>query len=190
MRLERTPRELFAAPSHKSLAYLEGPCPISANRFMLAPTTFARMVEALQLKSDDTVLVVGGMNGYSAAILSQMASHVTLLDSDAALTTEAGKNFQQLGIKNVTVRTAAFDRQPTETYSSIFVEAAIAQIPETLAAQLVEGGRMVAIVGGSETTPGVVMLATKLHGTLSHVALFEAAAAYLPGMAPHKDFSF
>jgi protein-L-isoaspartate(D-aspartate) O-methyltransferase len=74
-------------------------------------------------------------------------------------------------------------------YDAIVIEGAVAKIPDTLLAQLADGGRLVAVV----TRPGSVGQATlmlRVGESVSSRPLFEAAAALLPGFTTRPGFVF
>jgi protein-L-isoaspartate(D-aspartate) O-methyltransferase len=190
--MESLPRELFVAAGAQPFAYSDTEVAASANRMLPAPMLLARMIEALDIKPNDNVLDVAVATGYSTALVAALARFVTGLEADAGLVTHAAGICQALKIGNVQfvhgpISMGAKQQAP---YDAIIINGAMAEVPKTLFHQLAEGGRLVAVVGG---TPGVavgrVTLFTKFHGVISDRVLFESAASYVPGFAPHEEFS-
>jgi protein-L-isoaspartate(D-aspartate) O-methyltransferase len=66
---------------------------------------------------------------------------------------------------------------------------AVAEVPSEIAAQLAEGGRIVAVVrpGGGI---GRAVLTTRAGGVLARRDLFDAATPLLPGFQPKPAFVF
>lgn len=194
-RFESVPRELFAAPARKLLAYSESDCAVNdnASRTMLAPMVLARLLDALDLATRDRLLIVGGGSGYSTAITAGLAGAVTLYEADGKLAELARRNCETLGLRNVTVKAAAMGSFPATlgTYTKIFIDGAVATVPDTLLNALEPDGRLLAIVCQQNNYQlGAATLFTKVQGAINHTALFEAAGGYLPGFAPSQGFSF
>ena len=53
------PREVFVDPERSELAYIDEDLAIGHGRFLLEPMVFARLVQALDLKKEDSVLDIG-----------------------------------------------------------------------------------------------------------------------------------
>ena len=75
------PRERFVPPLLASMAYMDEPVPFDAvngesGRYLLAPRTFAKLVQLAEIGPDATVLDVGCATGYSTAVLAQLAKRV------------------------------------------------------------------------------------------------------------------
>ena len=65
---------------------------------------------------------------------------------------------------------------------------AVAEVPKAILKQLVEGGRLVAIV--AEPTVGRGMIYTRTSGGVSGRHAFDANAPILPGFEPKPEFVF
>ena len=66
---------------------------------------------------------------------------------------------------------------------------AVAEVPDGIAAQLAEGGRLAAVV---KPTSGVgrATLMTRTGGVLARRVIFDAATPLLPGFEPKPAFVF
>jgi protein-L-isoaspartate(D-aspartate) O-methyltransferase len=73
-------------------------------------------------------------------------------------------------------------------YDVIFVDGAIEVLPEALARQLKDGGRLIAVVGKAPT--GRVTVYRSDGGHVSGWPIFDAAAPLLPGFAKPPAFVF
>lgn len=189
--LQATPRELFVPPSLQELAYSEQVLDIPPGRFLLAPMVLARMIEALDLTPNQRVLDIAPATGYSTAIFAQLVQAVVALESDNGLSMAAGQMLQAQNIANAQVvhGPISLGAKQLAPYDAIFVNGAMAEVPRTLFHQLTEGGKLIAIIGGTPgQSPGYVTLFTKLHNSTSERVLFEAAVPYVPGFSPTEGF--
>lgn len=191
------PREAFVAAARKGLAYLDIDLPVESpgqgvlpGRVLLAPRTFAKLVQLAGVEASDVVLDVGCATGYSAAVLGRLAQTVVALEEDTGLAQEATRVLQALGADNIAVVQGPLAAgYPGEgPFDVIMIEGGVSAIPEALAGQLKDGGRLVAII--SEGRAGRAVVWRRTGGTLSERDGFDAAAPLLPGFAPAKSFQF
>jgi protein-L-isoaspartate(D-aspartate) O-methyltransferase len=186
------PRERYVPAQAAGLAYLDLGMGLKdagvATRSLLKPMVLAKLIQAADLAADAKVLVVGCATGYSAAVLAKIAGQVVALEQDEklrgiALATLAGE-------ANVTVEKGPLVDGWAQgaPYDAILVDGAIEELPQTLARQLKDGGRLVCVMGSS---PGAsAMVYRKSGGELSGRAIFDAAAGLLPGFAKAAVFAF
>ena len=144
-----TPREAFVPPALRSLAYMEGVLCVEGARdnrparHLLSPMVFAKLAQLAEIRKTDRVLDVGGTTGYSAAILSRLATSVVALENDAGLTAVAKDALAGLGIKNVTFSMGPLEAGAPESapFDVIFLNGRVNNLLESLFSQLAEGGR-------------------------------------------------
>jgi protein-L-isoaspartate(D-aspartate) O-methyltransferase len=188
------PREAFVPESKRALAYLDLDLDVSegnqSKRFLIKPAVLAKMLQAVEIKSTDRVLVVGCATGYAAAVIAQFAGQVTATEGDSALATKATAILAQNGCGNVAVRTAAAtDGDPEKAfYDVILLNGATETVPERLLGQLQDGGRLAGVFAMSQ--PQRATLVTRSHGDFGYRALFDAAVPVLPGMERVPAFVF
>jgi len=184
------PRERFVPAGLESLAYMGDALEVAPCRFLLDPRVFAKLAQLADLGPGDTVLVVGGATGYSAAVLARLAASVVLLESDAGLAARAGEALAALGIANVSVATGPLAAgHPAGTpYDAIFLEGAVPARPDALVAQLKPAGRLVGIV--TDSGLGKAHIFQKASAGMSSRIAFDASAAPLPGFAAAPSFVF
>ena len=189
------PRELFVPPQHRVIAYSDeaiplGDGPFDRVRCMMKPATLARMIQYLEIRPEDVVLVVGAGMGYSAAILAQLANSVIALESDEALAERATTELEDLGIENVAVVTGPLpEGYPSEApFDVILVDGAVEVSLDALTAQLKDGGRL-AVVEGTGLA-GRARLYTRSGDVTSGWPQFSAAAPLLPGFEKPEAFVF
>ena len=127
---------------------------------VLAPATVARLLEALDARPDEEVLVVGAGVGYTAAVLAELvgARHVHAVDIAWPAVAAARENLASAGYGPVLVdRRDGSDGLPAYApFDRVLVEAAAVRPPRTLLDQLAEDGRLVLPLGnGGQTLTAV-----------------------------------
>lgn len=188
--LRAIPREAFVPESLKTVAYVDENIKIAPGRHLMEPRVFGRLLQSLEVGTDDLVLDIGGGSGYSAAVLSKLAGAVVAVEEDTALATLAEKLLAGQGCDNaVVVRAPLTQGCPAQgPYDAIFLNGAVEEVPGALLQQLKEGGRLAAVVLVDGV--GKAMLYLKSHGIVGRRQLFDAAVSPLPGFALPKKFVF
>ncbi|MBG9390131.1 protein-L-isoaspartate O-methyltransferase family protein [Caenimonas aquaedulcis] len=150
-------REDFVPLAHKALAFVDMQIPLAEpadqalarGQCMLEPKVEARLLQDLHVRPTDKVLEIGTGSGYMAALLAHRAQRVVTLEIDPALARIARENLQRAGITNAEVREADGAKGlPAEApFDVILLSGSVAEVPQSLMAQLKVGGRLAAIVG-------------------------------------------
>jgi protein-L-isoaspartate(D-aspartate) O-methyltransferase len=83
--MRRVPREAFVASGFEEFAYEDAPLPIDEGQTISQPYIVALMTEAAEVKRGDRVLDVGTGSGYAAAVLSEIAGEVYMIERHRAL---------------------------------------------------------------------------------------------------------
>ena len=150
--MRAVPRHLFVPEHLRDSAYEDGPLPIGEDQTISQPYVVAFMTEAIRPRSTDRVLEVGAGSGYQTAVLAGLVGHVYTTEVRPRLAEEARARLAELGFANVTLRVAdGSGGWPDEApFDAILVTAAAPRVPESLAGQLREGGRLVIPIGGSD----------------------------------------
>ena len=189
------PREAFVPDSRKALAYIDENILISDKngpdaRYLMKPSPFAKLVQLAEVGSNDNVLDVGAGTGYSAAVLSRLAKTVVALESDSSLADRAASTLSSLGYDNVSVVRGGLKagHKAGAPYEVIFAGGSVEELPETLLAQLAEGGRLVVVEGHGNA--GVARIYLKSNGVATGRRAFNAAVKPLPGFESAPAFEF
>lgn len=190
------PREAFVGAKRRPLAYIDEHIEIAPAeagkpaRYLMQPSPFAKLAQLAEIRPSDFVLDIGCGTGYSAAVLSKLASSVVALESDTALAETATSTLSRFGYDNVAVVQGSLSAgYPAEApYDVIFLEGAVEELPRVLFDQLKEGGRLVAVEG--QGNAGIARLFLKTTGVVSGRRAFNAAIRPLPGFERKGVFEF
>jgi protein-L-isoaspartate(D-aspartate) O-methyltransferase len=184
------PRELFVPAGRRETAYIGENLPIGPSRVMFEPRTLAKLLDALDIRDDELVLDLGAGLGYSAAVLSRLAEAVVAVEEDESMVREAEASLAEVGADNVAVVQAPLREGAAKhgPYDVIVVEGAVQHVPEALAAQLKDGGRIGCLF--LEGPLGVCRIGYRIDGALTWRDAFNAMAPLLPGFAREPDFVF
>lgn len=149
-----TPRHLFVPEAMRQRAYDDVSLPIGHGQTISQPSTQALYLEALELRGRERVLEIGTGSGYQAALLSEMVEHVVSVERIGDLANQARKSLEAAGVTNVmvVVGDGSIGWLPEAPYDAILVAAASPEVPQPLAGQLVDGGRLIIPLerGGSQ----------------------------------------
>lgn len=183
------PREEFVPDSRRDVAYVGENIEIARGRVVLEPRTIAKMIDALDLQPTELVLNLAAGYGYTAAVLGRLAQAVVAVEEDAEMAAEATRRLAGIGADNVAVVQGplAAGHKAEAPYDAILIEGAIEELPESLAEQLAEGGRIIALF--LDATVGVVRSGVKLDGVITWRYAFNAGAPVLPGLRRVREFT-
>ncbi len=151
-------RDRFVPSSARGQSDRDRPLAIGHGQTTSQPSLIAAMLAALQLTGDERVLEVGTGFGYQTALLAHLAAEVVTIERVGALADVARDNLAACGLGHVTVVTGDGTRGVPERapYDAVVVSAATATVPPALGQQLVDGGRLVAPVGGPDLQEVVI----------------------------------
>ncbi len=185
------PRERFVPASLAGIAYVDDDVPLGDGRMLIEPLVLARLLQLARCGTADKALVVGAATGYAAAILARLVGRVVALECDARLAATARTRLRELAVANVVLVEGPLERghAAEAPYDVILIDGAVAAIPDAVAQQLAEGGRLVTVVKPDERM-GQGVLMTRVEGKLSQRPMFDAATALLAGFAPAPAFVF
>ena len=189
--LRHVRREDFVPAAHRQLAFADLNLPLGHGEVMMKPVVEGRVLQALALKPEDSVLEIGTGSGFLAACLAQLAAHVTSVDIHADFTATASQRLQAAGITNVQLQTgeAVNDWQPQGTFDAVIVTGAVYRIPDRMLGWLKPGGRLL-VVRGESPVQQVLVLTHEGNGRYREESLFETDLPYLAHAEPPRRFVF
>jgi protein-L-isoaspartate(D-aspartate) O-methyltransferase len=144
------PREVFVPPDLRQHAYRDDALPIASGQTISQPYMVARMTELLEPRPGMGVLEVGTGSGYQAAVLARIGCLVLSVERHVPLADAARIRLEQLGLAgsvSIVVGDGSVGRPGEAPFEGIVVTAAAPAVPNALAAQLSEGGRLVIPIG-------------------------------------------
>ncbi|RED51021.1 protein-L-isoaspartate O-methyltransferase family protein [Aestuariispira insulae] len=185
------PREAFVPSSKNSLAYIDEDLEVSKGRYLMEPMAMARLIQAVQISENDSVLVIGAATGYMSAVAGKLGGPVFALESQEDLAADASRALTDLALDNVVVVDGVLNAGcPAHApFDVILFQGAVEEIPTAILDQLNEGGRMGAVIG-TEGSVGRASLFWKQNGVVSDRVLFDANIKNLPGFEKPKGFEF
>jgi protein-L-isoaspartate(D-aspartate) O-methyltransferase len=142
--MRAVPRHRFVPEGVRHLAYQDGPLLIGENQTISQPYIVAYMSECLNLRGDETVLEVGTGSGYQTAILCHLCRYVVSVERYDTLARRAGVILAALALNNAEINVADGSEGMPDLapFDAILVSALAPGVPEPLAQQLTDGGRM------------------------------------------------
>jgi len=178
--IARTPREEFVPSQYRRLAFTDMELPLGYGQAMMPPRLEARMLQALAIQPNETILEIGTGSGYVTALLAQLASHVDSVEFYPELKATAERNLASYMFTNVTLYVGdASNGWPEHgKYDVIAVTGSVPALTPGFQQQLNVGGRMFVIVG--QTPVMEAQLITRLGpNEWSRESLFETVVAPL-----------
>ncbi len=187
------PREAFVSAAQRSLAYIDEDLPLSSGgskRYLMEAMSMSKLVQLAGIEEDNIVLDIGCGTGYSTAVLSKLCNSVVALECDEALAGQATQTLIELGCDNTVVVTGALENGLSKEgpYDAIFIGGAVDLVPETLLAQLKDGGRLVVVEGTGNA--GVAKLYTRDGDVTGANEVFNCSVMPLPGFEREIGFTF
>lgn len=176
-------RERFVPVAKQLLAYSDAMIELAPGRWLMEPMTLGLLLTHAAVRRSDRVLVVGAGTGYGAAVLARLTPHVTALEEVPELAAAARANGVAVVEGPLVTGWAA-----NAPYDVILCEGAVAEVPPALLGQLVERGRLAAVMVRKGV--GRATLGHYAAGHLTTTAFIEAGLPVLPGFAPKPQFVF
>lgn len=181
-------REDFVSDEHRNLAYTDIALPLAHGEVMMKPVLEGRLLQALDLNSQDDVLEIGTGSGFVTACLSHLAREVVSLDIHADFIEQARQRLSHAGLRNVRLECAdVLAWQNDRKFDAIAVTAAVTAIPEVFAQWLKPNGRMFIIRGHSPAQEALRV--TQRGNSMHEESLFETDVPYLHGAEPKPSFT-
>jgi protein-L-isoaspartate(D-aspartate) O-methyltransferase len=183
------PREAFVPRDKVEAAYASDDVDLGEGRVLLDPRVFSKMLDALDLSNSDLVLDVGSGYGYSAAVIARIAEAVVAVEDDEARVSESMELLTEYHADNVVLHSGALTAGSPDhgPYDAILIEGGVEVLPDSLQAQLKEGGRIAVIF--MENALGTVRVGHKLDGKITWRYAFNATAPMIQGFEKTAEFA-
>lgn len=146
--MQRVPREEFAPPAYRDLAFADLSVPLAHGQSMLPPKLEGRILQSLEIQPVDRVLEVGTGSGFFAACLGALARSVRSIDLYPDFVATARASLGRAGIHNVDVEALdAMTLSADGAYDVIALTGSLPVYDARFERALAVGGRLFAVVG-------------------------------------------
>lgn len=149
--LDSTQREDFVPARYRKLAYADMAIPLDHGQHMMHPVLEGRLLQAIDLQADETVLEIGTGSGFLSACLAQLGKAVCTVDIHPELSARACMTLKNKKINNVECFTsdALNGWLPEQAHDVVVVTGAVREIPKIFMEWVNPGGRLFIISGDS-----------------------------------------
>jgi len=189
--LQTIHREDFVPVQYRKLAFADMAIPLECGQTMMRPKIEARMLQALELREDETVLEIGTGSGFITACLAALAQSVVSVELFQELHSEAALKLRDKDIDNVELYVGDVMEgwQPEQAHDVVVVTGSVPTVPESFLGWVNPGGRLFVVVGDAPAMEARLM--TRLNATeWSSESLFETDLARLIHSEPPPRFEF
>ena len=189
--LETIQREDFVPVQHRKLAFADIAIPLECGQVMMRPKIEARMLQALELTEEETVLEIGTGSGFVTACLAALAKRVVSVEVFQELHEEALIKLKDKGIGNAELFVGDVMKgwQPEQAHDVVVVTGSVPEVPEQFLGWVNPGGRMFVVNGDSPAMEA--RLLTRLDVTEWTVeSLFETDLPRLVNAEQDPEFEF
>ena len=186
------PREEFVGKQQRALAYIDEDLPLSGGRCLMEPMVLARLLQALEIRPDDNLLIVGAGCGYGTAVAAKLAGSVIAIETRSNLVEKAQDVLISIGIDNAAIlKSRLVDGYPDEgPYDCILIEGGVETVPDNLLKQLTPKGKLAAIYRKPAHPVGVGSLWMRSGRDFTRTPLFDARVPNLDEFNAKAEFSF
>ncbi len=189
--LETSHREDFVPVRYRKMAFADLAIPLDHDQNMMKPVVEGRLLQALELQEDETVLEIGTGSGFITACLAQMAKGVVSVDIFEQFTSEAAAKLAEKNISNVECATGDVMSgwQPEQAHDVVVVTGSVLAVPEHFLGWVNPRGRLFIICGESPAMEAKLL--TRLNATeWREESLFETSLTRLINADKAPQFEF
>ncbi len=147
--LEAIQREDFVPVRYRKLAFADLNIPLANDQFMMKPNVEGRMLQALELRQDETVLEIGTGSGFITACLSRLANHVVSVEVFDEIFETAQRSLKENEVHNLELfkGDVMAGWQPEQAHDVVVVTGSVATVPEHFRGWVNPGGRLFIVNG-------------------------------------------
>lgn len=189
--LETIQREDFVPVRYRKLAFADLNIPLDFDQVMMKPIVEGRMLQALELRPDETVLEIGTGSGFVTACLAGLAAEVVSVDIFAEFTEQAGRRLAEKHIHGVELHCGDVMNgwQPDHAHDVVVVTASMPVMPEQFKGWVNPGGRLFVICGAAPAMEACLL--TRFNASdWRRESLFETDLPALINAAQAPSFKF
>ena len=147
--LAAVPRERYVPEAYRDVAFADNAIPLGHGQHMLPPKVEGRILQALAINRDDSILEIGTGSGFFAACLARLGRQVRSLEIFDDFALAATRSLRSQSVTNVTVECAdAATLDLRDRYDVIALTASLPVYDARFERALAVGGRLFVVVGG------------------------------------------
>jgi protein-L-isoaspartate(D-aspartate) O-methyltransferase len=184
-------REDFVPLRYRKLAFADLSIPLPNGQCMMCPKVEGRMLQALELKDDESVLEIGTGSGFITACLARLARRVVSVEIFDDLHREAGLRLRDKQANNVElfVGDALGGWQPEQAHDVVVVTGSVPEVPDLFRGWVNPGGRLFAVCGESPAMEARLLTRVGV-SEWREESLFETDLQRLVNAEPPPRFDF
>ena len=189
--LKSIKRSTFVPKEYKNSAYIEESIPLPEKQEMLTPLTIGKILQALNIQKNHSILQIGSGSGYLSAVLSKLGNKTDVIEYYPSLTKLSQDNLQKSNINSVKISTedASCGIKSTAIYDNIIITASMPKLIERYLENLKTGGKLIAILGESPSMK-VTLLKKLEHKKCIRSILFETEVLKMINIKQTNNFDF
>lgn len=182
-------REQFVPRDLEDVAYADTEIPLARGQVMLRPVIEGRILQALELGSEDRVLEVGTGSGYLTACLASLSASVSSIDIHDDFIAAARENLDAAEVNNANLECMdAMTELPQGEFDAIAVTGSVPRIDDRFVQALKPGGRLFLVVGKSPLMSALLIV--RAGEELQQNYLFETDIPALENIVSEPVFFF
>ncbi len=191
-------REWFVPKALENCAYADDAVPLGDDRYLVSPLLLGQLLQALDVRAGQKILVMGGGTGYSAAVLHHLGCKVYMLEESQDLANQARQILTKNGMGEIEVHAGSFHMgcESMAPFDRILVEGGVQKRPEIWEKQLSQEGGLLAYVQVESVLPlansgrGFIRTIKRDATQWLDATLEGVATPILPGTEIKKGFDF
>lgn len=188
--LQEIPREKFVPSDYAALAFADMEIAIGHGQHMMTPTIEGRVLQALGIQSDDSVLEIGTGSGFLTACLASLGANVTSVEIHDDFLPGAAAALENCNIDNVELlHMNAMQELPEGQFDAIAITGSLQAFDPRFVDALKPQGRLFAVVGDPPAMTAKLILRTD-QNDWETVSLFETMLEPLISGALPPQFMF
>ncbi len=175
------PREQFVPVAKREAAYIGENVDLGNGRVLIEARTLAKLLDALDIQPDESVLDIGCAYGYSTAVIARIAGSVVGVEADTVMAAAAK------AVPGVTIVTGPLADGAAGLFDAVICQGGVEEIPDAIVPQIKDGGRIAAVF--MQGALGTARIGYKAEGRINWRFAFNATAPVLPGFAKARAFA-
>ena len=183
------PRHLFVDENQQELAYTDIELPIGHGEVMMAPKIEAKLLQALDIDEEESVLEIGTGSGFLTALLANLAAEVTTVELHEDLMNAAKTRLSSFNNIDFQSGDGAQNWDDGKQYDAIILTGSVAEVPQAYKEKLNLGGRL-AVISGQAPAMSAQLFTRISNQEWEQEVLFETELAPLNNAAPSATFKF